>query len=96
MEFEPYKDLVRSIVIQELKECGWVELIALPVENPEKSCPEAIQAAIETVHNLLYRADKLELSIQGTQLCIRNVEGSGRTFRICASYTGYNGPTLVV
>lgn len=80
-KYEPYKALVRTIVIQELKDCGWVELICIPIENPEKLKPEDIQEALEEIHKLFYNSDKVELSIQGVQLCIRNLDKSSRTFR---------------
>lgn len=95
MELEPYSDLVRSIVIQELKDCGWVEILVIPIETPEKASAKDIQDTLEAVHKMLYKADKVELSVQGVQLCLRGLDSSGRTFRVCASHQGYKGPVLV-
>ena len=95
MEFEPYKTLVRSIVFQELTQSGWVELIRIQIEHPEKATPEDIQKTLEDVHKMFYRSDKLELSSQGIQLCIRGLDQGGRTFRICASPNAPDGPEMV-
>lgn len=93
MKFEPYSKLVRSIIVQELKDHGWIELIVFPIDTSEKASPEEIQATIEEVHKLFYEADKLELSIQGQQLCVRGLKS--KTFRICASYTDSNCPFTI-
>lgn len=95
-EFKPYPSIVRSIVIQELKECGWVELIRIPIGNPQDATPEGIQKAIESLENLFYESDKVELSVQGVQICIRGIEVTGRTFRIAASVEPIDEPMLVV
>jgi hypothetical protein len=87
---EPYKDLVRSIVVQQLTQSGWVDLISIPIANPEKLTPEQIQKAIESAHQFFYKADKIELSVQGVQLCVRGVDQGG-TFRVCASYKNTEG-----
>jgi len=96
MEFEPYKEMVRSIVVQELTQSGWVELLRIPIEHPEKATADDIQSTLEAVHKMFYKADKLELSVQGIQLCIRGLSEGGRTFRICASPNCPDGPEMVV
>jgi len=95
MELEPYKALVTGIVVQELRDCGWVELISIPIENPEKAKPEDIQNAIEAIHNMLYKADKVELSVQGVQLCLHGLSDHRGTYRVCASADVHSGPTFV-
>jgi hypothetical protein len=95
MEYEPYKELVRSVVCQELTQSGWIELLRIPIENPEKATSKDIQDTLEAVHKMFYKADKLELSVQGVQLCIRNIDISGRTFRVCASPHCPDGPEMI-
>jgi hypothetical protein len=95
MELQPYKALVRSFIVQELKGSGWFDLICVPIENPETATPEAIQNGLESLHRLLYRAEKVELSVQGVQLCIRNLDQGARTFRIIASTTHVAEPQIL-
>lgn len=95
MEYEPYPAQVNGLVIQQLTQgAGWVDLIEIPIEEPHKATPEQIQAAIEAIHNLFYGADKLELSVQGVQLCIRGID-KGATFRIIASPDVSDKPQFV-
>lgn len=68
-----------------MKGSGWVELITMPVKNPEKATPDDIQQTIEELHNLFYNYDKVELSVQGVLLCVVGLNNSGRTFQIRAS-----------
>jgi len=94
MEYDPYEKQVTHLVVEELKGCGWVQLIALPIESPEESTPDNIQKGIEAIHELFYKAAKVELSVQGVSLCIRNLDQSGRTFRVIASNGTSGGPVL--
>jgi len=95
MELSPYKTLVRSIVVQQLTQSGWVELIRMPIENPEEATPGQIQSTIEFLHNMIYKSEKVELSIQGNQVCIRGLDKTTATFRVCASAEGVDYPELV-
>ncbi len=95
MDLESYTEMIRSIVVQQLTQSGWVELIRMPIESPEDATPDQIQTSIEAIHTMIYRAEKLELSIQGVQLCLRNLDEGTVTFRVCASSKGTEGPVLV-
>lgn len=79
-----YQRPIRSIIIEQLIQSGWRELIRIPVGNL-KSKPEDIQEAIEQIRNMLYEGDKMFLSIQGMEICIRGLH-QGATFRVGASY----------
>jgi hypothetical protein len=95
MELSPYKTLVRSIVVQQLTQSGWVDLIRMPIENPEKATPVQIQSTIEYLHKMIYKSEKVELSVQGNQLCIRGLDSTTSTFRVCASAEEVAYPALV-
>ena len=81
-EFDSYQDPVKALVIQELTQVGWVTLIEIPIGNPDAS-PKDIQEALEKLHAFLYKADKVELSVQGACLSIRGCEN--KTLRVVAS-----------
>jgi len=95
MEFVPYSNKVTGIVVQELKGCGWVNLISIPIEDPDSATPEAIQGAIEVVHEMIYKADKVEFSTQGVQLCLHGLVNHRGTYRVCASQFVSSKPLLV-
>jgi len=94
----PYKKLVRSIVVQQLTQSGWVEIIRIPIANPEKNTPDNIQHVIDNLQDSFYTADKIYLSAQGISMCVKGISKDsygGGTFRVCASYTPATEPFTV-
>jgi len=95
-DFVPYEKPVKCLVVQQLTQVGWVDLIRLPVEQNEKAKdPEKVQSSIEKLNDMFYKMDRMYLSIQGMQVCVQGMERGG-TFRVCASYTPAPFPFTVV
>jgi len=94
--FVPYEKPVQCLVVQQLTQVGWVDLIRLPVEQNEKAKdPEKVQSSIEKLNDMFYKMDRVYLSIQGMQVCVQGIERGG-TFRVCASYTPTPLPFIIV
>ena len=83
MELKPYNSKVKSILVQQLKECGWVDLIRFPIQEADGITPKEIQEIIQEIHKLFYNGDKVELEIQGVKVCVKI--NNSETFRVCAS-----------
>lgn len=84
-EFDDYPSPVRSIVVQQLIQTGWITIVRMPVVDNEKNTPENVQKTIETIKDFFYKGGKAELSIQGCSVSIRGLDEVGGTFRVCAS-----------
>lgn len=93
-DFEPYHKEVKSIVIQQLTQSGWVDLIRMPIGDSKSATPIGVQRTIEYIQSLFYKADKVELAIQGSSIAVRGISNGG-TFRVCASYTAPEEPFTV-
>ena len=76
MDYVPYRKLIKSIVISMMTQSGWVECIRIPIADPEKVTPDGLQEVIEEVHNLFYKGNKVELSVQGVSVAFRGVENN--------------------
>lgn len=91
---EPYPKLVRSLVVQQLTQSGWVDVIRFPLATPEDATPEQIQKSIEAISQLIYNSEKAHMSIQGIFVSFTGLE-NGTTIRVCASYTPAEEPFTV-
>jgi len=88
-EFKPYEKMIRSIVVAELTQNGWVDLIRMPLDNPEKGTPELVQMTIEKVRDFIFDNEKMHLDIQGESLCVSGID-KGKTLKVYASSTEYS------
>jgi hypothetical protein len=93
MELPVYKKPVTGIIVQQLKDCGWVTLIEMPFENKSHDSKE-VQDAIEVIEKLFYEGEKVQLSVAGLHVCIRGIEKGG-TFRVGATYTIIDEPATI-
>ena len=80
-ELKPCRQLMRSIIIEELVGCEWVELICVPIIDPETKTLEDIQEILEKVNDLFYKSDKVQLFASGVYVCFRNLDKSSKTFK---------------
>jgi hypothetical protein len=83
MELVPYNNLMRHIVIAELTQRGWVDLIRMPIDDPHEATPEMIQKTIEQVREMLVENDKAYFDIQGEAICIAGIT-KGKTLKVYA------------
>jgi hypothetical protein len=83
MKYEPYKETIRSIVIAELTQSGWVDLIRIPLDDPHKATPESIQEAIEQLRDMIFKNDKIYMDVQGEAVCVKGME-RGKTLKVYA------------
>jgi hypothetical protein len=86
-----YRSPVKSFVVQQLTQSGWVELIRIPIGN-DQATPQQIQEALEQLQSLLYDNNKIHLSVQGAAVCVRAIDDNGGTFRVSVSCTPVEEP----
>lgn len=78
---------IKGLIVQELSGGVWVNLITLPFDESVELTKEKVKKAIESVHNLLYRGSKVELSTENVSISIRGLQDSRVTLRVITTDT---------
>ena len=82
-EIVAYEKQIKFVAIDQLTQSGWVDLIRIPIDNPDSVTADQIQTSIENMSDVFYKSKDVHLSVQGKTVVVKNTNGG--TFRVYAS-----------
>jgi len=74
----------KDVVVYVLSGGQWVETTRMKIENPASATKEDIQYAIDQLHNLFYKGDKVQLTDEYNSVTFRGLDKNFAAFKVVA------------